>query len=576
MTPDWQTADLWPPASSMAALPAQSPAAFTVSWSGADTGPAGIASFDVQVRDGAAAAWSDWQTATAATSAAYQGVGGHAYYFRARARDQAGFVEAWPADYDAMTTVEALPPVTSVNALPAYLRNGSAISWQGNDPGGSGIRGYDVQARDLTAGDWTDWLVGVGDTAAHFIGASGHAYAFRSRAMDNARNIEPWPAGLGDANTVLYTWLIAGVVQTSAGQPAPDAVITTQPAAFRNQPSMADGAYAAYVADAASAYTVTWAKPGYGNLPPTSFAAAADAQVTVVLPPLDDVVRDGHFESGHLPAGGWSVSGSPAPAAMDFARHTGNYGAVLGQSGYQGYLTPVDFDLIQKVTIPASLSAPILSFVYQLDRGPAPAQGAFDVRLSNGSGTTTLMTTSGATDWAHRWFDLTPWLGQSVTLTFHLRQEATAYAVRVRLDEVTIGSSAYPDLWAAGAAQIAQPGAVVTFTLPYGNRGAAPGRGAVLTATLPVSLTFVSADPPPVTTGSVMTWTLGNLPANASPAAITLVATVSPDAATGVLTGGLEIAAVTNELETANNSGPLVVYVNGTRRYLPLAFARRQ
>ena len=51
-SPDWQSADLQAPASGIEPLPAQSPWTFTVQWSGADAGPAGIAGFDVQVKDG--------------------------------------------------------------------------------------------------------------------------------------------------------------------------------------------------------------------------------------------------------------------------------------------------------------------------------------------------------------------------------------------------------------------------------------------------------------------------------------------------------------------------------------------
>ena len=52
--PDWRSTDLQAPSSSVQALPAQSPAVFTVRWSGADTGGSGLNSFDVQVRDGVA------------------------------------------------------------------------------------------------------------------------------------------------------------------------------------------------------------------------------------------------------------------------------------------------------------------------------------------------------------------------------------------------------------------------------------------------------------------------------------------------------------------------------------------
>jgi Tol biopolymer transport system component len=199
--PDWQTTDALAPASSVNALPAQSPGPFTVSWSGSDSGAAGLLNYDVQAKDGAAGTWTDLLTRTTAISASYPGIGGHTYYFRLRARDNAYNVEAWPPDYDAFTTVEALPPVAAVKQLPAYLRNGSVVSWDGSDPGGSGIKTFDVQYRDGAAGSWTDWQIGIVDTEANFSGTAGHSYYFRARAIDNAQNIESWPSGDGDTST---------------------------------------------------------------------------------------------------------------------------------------------------------------------------------------------------------------------------------------------------------------------------------------------------------------------------------------------------------------------------------------
>lgn len=79
--PDWQTMDMQAPTSNVLALPAQSPAPFTISWSGTDSGPSGIANYDIQVKDGAGGAWTDWLVATAGLSASYAGMGGHTSYF---------------------------------------------------------------------------------------------------------------------------------------------------------------------------------------------------------------------------------------------------------------------------------------------------------------------------------------------------------------------------------------------------------------------------------------------------------------------------------------------------------------
>ncbi len=105
------------PPSSAATSPAQvAGLSFTVSWSGSDT-LSGIASYDVQYRIGAAGMWTDWLTGTAATSAVF-GPGapvavtpGETYYFRVRAHDGAGNLEAYPGgDGDTHTfIVESFP-----------------------------------------------------------------------------------------------------------------------------------------------------------------------------------------------------------------------------------------------------------------------------------------------------------------------------------------------------------------------------------------------------------------------------------------------------------------------------------
>lgn len=93
---------------------------FQVSWSGNDAGGSGVNSYDIQVKDGPAGAWTDWKTATTNTGANYTGVDGHTYYFQSRASDKVGNTDAYPGgDGDAHTTVDK-----SVPAAPAYVNDG--------------------------------------------------------------------------------------------------------------------------------------------------------------------------------------------------------------------------------------------------------------------------------------------------------------------------------------------------------------------------------------------------------------------------------------------------------------------
>jgi len=90
---------------------------FTVSWSGEDIW-SGIASYDVQMRDGYEGTWSDWLAGTTVTSATFTGQHGHTYIFRARARDLSGTTgvyddEEWGQAFTTVLTTPAPVLVTS-------------------------------------------------------------------------------------------------------------------------------------------------------------------------------------------------------------------------------------------------------------------------------------------------------------------------------------------------------------------------------------------------------------------------------------------------------------------------------
>jgi len=118
--------DFIPPSARVEPLPAWvGTTDFTVSWSGEDIW-SGIASYDVQVRDGYEGAWTDWQVGTAGTSATFSGAHGHTYFFRARACDHSGTTSAYGDEEwgQAFTTVltEAAPVlVTSRKAATPRL-----------------------------------------------------------------------------------------------------------------------------------------------------------------------------------------------------------------------------------------------------------------------------------------------------------------------------------------------------------------------------------------------------------------------------------------------------------------------
>jgi len=352
-SPDWQTLDAQPPTPLLTVLP-ESPSPILVYYSGQDTGGSGVKDFDVQYRKAPASTWSDLSMGVIdwGFPLTVDAVGGETYYFRMRARDNAYNVSAWTAEK--VTTVETYPPQSHVNPLPPYMRftdQGFPVTWSVFDPGGSDIVSLEVQYRRDNQ-PWQDWLSNVSPPAT-FYGETGHTYAFRTKAVDRAQNAELWPEGDGDTQTTLYTWGITGKVTDNAGAPVSGAVITTTPSAMKQFYSASTGDYGAYVTQNTDWYTFTMGKPGYGAVPMTAFPLEPDAELDMVLPPVDNVVQDWGFESGDLSSGYW-LSGSfteavrSANLAGDFwepkilsdVQHTGEYAARMGMPDF-AYLKQV-------------------------------------------------------------------------------------------------------------------------------------------------------------------------------------------------------------------------------------------
>ncbi|MDP2728849.1 MAG: hypothetical protein Q8P59_15070 [Dehalococcoidia bacterium] len=95
---------------------------FPVSWTGTDEG-SGIASYDVQYRDGTGGAWADLITGTTLTSTTfYMGQDRHTYYFRDRARDRVGNLGDYPQEPDGQMLVSISPYLTTTVA---------SLNWMG-------------------------------------------------------------------------------------------------------------------------------------------------------------------------------------------------------------------------------------------------------------------------------------------------------------------------------------------------------------------------------------------------------------------------------------------------------------
>ncbi|HEY3825270.1 MAG TPA: SBBP repeat-containing protein [Bryobacteraceae bacterium] len=114
-TPTWTTAvDNTPPVSAVSALAAkQTTSCFRPQWTATDVG-SGVQGTAIFVSDNGGM-YTPWLTNTAAASAVYNGVAGHAYAFYSQATDLVGNVEATHAKADAST---AVPAGASCNGRP--------------------------------------------------------------------------------------------------------------------------------------------------------------------------------------------------------------------------------------------------------------------------------------------------------------------------------------------------------------------------------------------------------------------------------------------------------------------------
>jgi hypothetical protein len=197
------TIDSVAPTSSVTALPAFSPGNFTVNWSGQDNpGGSGIDSFKVYVSDNGGP-YTLWQNDTTNTSATFTGVNGHTYAFYSVAFDNAGNVQSQPTSPQATTTVDTVPPISTVAPLPATETSPSfTVNWSGTDnTGGSGIASYSIYVSD-NGGAFTPFLHNTTQTSATFTGQAGHTYGFYSVATDNVGNVQATPAGAQATTTV--------------------------------------------------------------------------------------------------------------------------------------------------------------------------------------------------------------------------------------------------------------------------------------------------------------------------------------------------------------------------------------
>jgi hypothetical protein len=94
---------------------------------------------------------------------------------------------------EALNTIDADPPTSTVAPLLPIQANCSfQVCWSGTDAG-SGVISYDIYV-STNGGPQTLWLAGTTETCATFDGQGGNTYAFYSIARDGAGNTQTVPS----------------------------------------------------------------------------------------------------------------------------------------------------------------------------------------------------------------------------------------------------------------------------------------------------------------------------------------------------------------------------------------------
>ena len=128
----------------------------------------------------------------------------------------------------ALITIDDVPPVSSVQPLPALSGTTFQIQWSGQaDPGGVGIADFTIFA-STDGTNYVPWLQTGNSGSASFRGTPGNTYFFYSIAMDLAGNAQPVPALPQAVTTIPTNAPVLGSVTNFTIRPGDALVFTNQ------------------------------------------------------------------------------------------------------------------------------------------------------------------------------------------------------------------------------------------------------------------------------------------------------------------------------------------------------------
>ena len=231
-------------------------------------------------------------------------------------------------------------------------------------------------------------------------------------------------------------------------------------------------------------------------------------------------------------------------------------------STYQAFIQQI-------VDVPNEMNDPTLAFTHKAFGDVPYDESGLNVLIQSSITNTQVISVESSALWKSDWIDMSPWSGETVSITFMLEQTDDAPLIELFLDNVSLGST-YPDitLKAAGS-QSALPGEQVVYYLDYGNIGSIEAENALITLTLPSEVTFITSTISPISI-EPLAWAVGDLPANSWPMATIVITTniKEPNSLGGILNFHFEIVSNSQEIELQNNVVEKDLFI-GHLTYLP-------
>lgn len=294
-------------------------------------------------------------------------------------------------------------PVTTLDVTRPPDSGQAVLRWQGDDGEyGTGVASYDVSvSRD--GGPWQPWLTETTEERATYDLSEGGTFAFRAWATDSAGNVGP-----PTEEVIRYYGTLAARIVDLRGQPVPSARVELEDNTLHDT----DAAGELRLDLLAGPYTVRrvdGSAQGVATPPPFDIELGQETQVTWLLLPRDNAIRNGDFEGG---LAGWRILSDGDATLIDLRTEQGQ--VLRLQGGRRPWGSPA---ISTSVQVPPGMDAGVLTFVYRLPVG----EQTLRLRAITDDGQRNLWRADRVTPhFARASIDVGAYAGQRVELRFEL------------------------------------------------------------------------------------------------------------------------------------------------------------